>query len=80
MIDKSSPDRVLKVTQVKSGIARQAEDARHAACARPRAHRQDQHAPDRPEIRGMLAARPPSGPVNDTAAADDSTGNSTGKE
>jgi large subunit ribosomal protein L30 len=80
MIDKSSPDRVLKVTQVKSGThAKPKTRGTLRALGLGRIGKTNM-LPDRPEIRGMLRRVPHLVEVSDTASAGSSTDNSKGKE
>jgi large subunit ribosomal protein L30 len=74
MIDKSSPDRVLQVTQVKSGThAKLKTRGTLRALGLGRIGKTNM-LPDRPEIRGMLRRVPHLVRVDDTATADDSKG------
>jgi large subunit ribosomal protein L30 len=58
MIDKSSPDRVLKVTQIKSGAhAKPKTRGTLRALGLGRIGKTNM-LPDRPEIRGMLQRVP----------------------
>jgi large subunit ribosomal protein L30 len=69
MIDKSSPDRVLKVTQVKSGThAKPKTRGTLRALGLGRIGKTNM-LPDRPEIRGMLRRVPHLVEVSDTANA-----------
>ncbi len=74
MIDKSSPDRVLKVTQIKSGThAKPKTRGTLRALGLGRIGKTNM-LPDRPEIRGMLSRVPHLVKVSDTASADSSKG------
>jgi large subunit ribosomal protein L30 len=74
MIDKSSPDRVLKVTQVKSGThAKPKTRGTLRALGLGRIGKTNM-LPDRPEIRGMLRRVPHLVEVSDAAGADNSKG------
>ena len=74
MIDKSSPDRVLKVTQIKSGThAKPKTRGTLRALGLGRIGKTNM-LPDRPEIRGMLQRVPHLVTVSDHAPADTSKG------
>ena len=80
MIDKSSPDRTIKVTQVKSGAhAKPKTRGTLRALGLGRIGKTNM-LPDRPEIRGMLHRVPHLIQVSDTAPADDSAAKSKGTE
>ncbi len=70
MIDKSSPDRIIKVTQVKSGAhAKPKTRGTLRALGLGRIGKTNM-LPDRPEIRGMLQRVPHLIKVSDNASAD----------
>jgi large subunit ribosomal protein L30 len=70
MIDKSSPDRIIKVTQVKSGAhAKPKTRGTLRALGLGRIGKTNM-LPDRPEIRGMLQRVPHLIEVSDNVSAD----------
>ena len=74
MIDKSSPDRIIKVTQVKSGAhAKPKTRGTLRALGLGRIGKTNL-LPDRPEIRGMMQRVPHLIEVSDNASADNSKG------
>ena len=74
MIDKTSPDRIIKVTQVKSGAhAKPKTRGTLRALGLGRIGKTNM-LPDRPEIRGMMQRVPHLIEVSEHVSADNSKG------
>jgi large subunit ribosomal protein L30 len=74
MIDKTSPDRIIKVTQVKSGAhAKPKTRGTLRALGLGRIGKTNM-LPDRPEIRGMMHRVPHLIEVSEHVSADNSKG------